>query len=536
MSNDLNIIKELSKLTGREFKDFDSKFLDNNRDATDYRYAVQGENIIYIGLDLMKLNLADKVLINIETSLSKLGNLKGLSIIYNKNNEIPEFIKNFRNLETLNLQNNSLKSLPEWMKEFKDLTYLNLEYNDLHVLPEWLGTLNKLEILKLKKNQLEWNNINLDILKKICGRNGTITASRLLSFQARYNLATEQIEIIRELEKENIEKEKSGTHVNPINMKIENGKVVQWKLFEYNINSLPENFGIFNKLSSLNISRSQIEVLPESFGELKELEHLDLSNNKLKSLPESFVNLISIKDLDLSNNQLNEIPTQLWALRKLTELNLSNNPFTPEDMTISQKVPDLIREHLRKKATIKIFISHAVIDFNPYRIGDLVEYLEKQKEISEVYFCEEDLAGNIDQWMLDAVQKCQLILFIGTNKSVYNSADCANELQLADKFSIPVIPIKGFDVDWPNLAERNLSRELGLEFDKDNFDAFCEDLYKYIENFKREINLMEKEERHLGIIDIYERFRLMMDEKLSEIYRKIDDLAEKVNNLEKRIE
>ena len=162
--------------------------------------------------------------------------------------------------------------------------------------------------------------------------------------------------------------------------------------------------------------------------------------------------------------------------------------------------------------------------------------MEKQKEISEVYFCEEDLAGNIDQWMLDAVQKCQLILFIGTNKSVYNSADCANELQLADKFSIPVIPIKGFDVDWPNLAERNLSRELGLEFDKDNFDAFCEDLYKYIENFKREINLMEKEERHLGIIDIYERFRLMMDEKLSEIYRKIDDLAEKVNNLEKRIE
>ncbi len=532
----MKIIKELSKLTGRDFKDFDSKFLDNNRDTTDYRYAVQGENVIYIGMDLMKLNLTEKVLKEIEISLSKLKNLKGLSIVYNKNNEIPEFLKNFKNLESLNLQNNNLKSLPEWLKEFKNLSYLNLNFNNLEVLPEWLGTLDKLEILQLTKNWLEWNNLNLNILKKICERNGKITAPRLLSFQARYNLPNEQIEIIRALEKDNTENEKAGKHVNPISMKIEEGKVVEWKLFEYNIDSLPENFGIFTNLRTLNISRTNIQNLPESFGELKKLGYLNLSDNKLKVLPESFVNLISIKYLDLSNNQLTEIPTQLWALKELTDLNLDNNPLNPEDMTVSQKVPDLIREHLRKKATIKVFISHAVVDFETYHIGDLVKYLEKQKEISEVYFCEEDLAGNIDQWMLDTVQKCQLILFIGTNKSVFNSADCANELQLADKFSIPVIPIKGYDVSWQDLAEKNLSRELGIEFDKDNFDAFCEDIYKYIENFKREINLMEKEGRRLGIIDIYERFRLMLDEKLSEISRKVDILTEKITNLEKKIQ
>jgi len=397
--------------------------------------------------------------------------------------------------------------------------------------------LNKLETLKLNKNDLEWNDINLEILKTICERNGKITASRLLSLQARHNLPTEQIEIIRELEKENTEKEKARKYyVNPINMKVEDGKVVEWKLVGYNITSLPENIGVFNDLRSMTISRNQIESLPESFGELKNLEFLDLSNNKLITLPESFVNLTSIKNLNLSNNQLSEIPTQLWALKELTELNVNNNPFNPEDMTISQKVPDLIREYLRKKATIRVFISHAVIDFEPYRIGALVDYLEKQKEISQVFFCEEDLAGNIDEWMLDAVQKCQLILFIGTNKSVFNSVDCANELQLADKFSIPVIPIKGYDVNWPDLAEINLSRELGLEFDKDNFDAFCEDLYKYVENFKREINLMEKEDRRLGIIDIYERFRLMLDEKFDGILRKIDGLGERISKLEKEFQ
>ncbi|MFX1399505.1 MAG: hypothetical protein ACFFAS_20965, partial [Promethearchaeota archaeon] len=54
--------------------------------------------------------------------------------------------------------------------------------------------------------------------------------------------------------------------------------------------------------------------------------------------------------------------------------------------------------------------------------------------------------------------------------------------------------------------------------------------------FKREINLMEKEERKLGIIDIYERFRLILDEKLSEIVRKIEELADNMRNLSERIE
>ncbi|MFX1391808.1 MAG: hypothetical protein ACFE9Z_17220, partial [Promethearchaeota archaeon] len=242
----------------------------------------------------------------------------------------------------------------------------------------------------------------------------------------------------------------------------------------------------------------------------------------------------AIKNLNLSNNKLTNIPTELWALKELAELNLNNNPFESEEITISQKVPDLILKYLRKKATIRVFISHAVIDFEPYQIGPLVEFLEKQKEISEVFFCEEDLAGNIDEWMLDTVQKCQLILFIATKKSVFDSIDCTNELQLADKFSIPVIPLKGKDVDWSDLAERNLSRELGLEYDTENFDTFCEDVYKYIENFKREIDLMGEKEREKGITDIYERFRLMLDERLDSILRKIDDLGERINRLENR--
>ncbi|MFX1370906.1 MAG: leucine-rich repeat domain-containing protein [Promethearchaeota archaeon] len=558
MSDDLKVIKEISKLTGKELKKIHDDYYEQNLDNAEFFYYLKGDNVIYIGINFYYLDLSEQDQQKVYDSVSNLKSLKGLSLKYKVVDKVPDFIRNFKDLESLNLSDNHLKSLPEWMRELKNLNRLNLETNELasipdwmkelnnlshlnvqnnnlNFLPEWLGNLDNLKTLKVVFNNLEWNDISLNVLKSVYKRGGTILAPAILQFQAMHDLPKEKIEIIREIEKDTIQDEKKG-RISRLAIKVEDGKVTEWKFVGYGIKSLPENFGIFNNLKSLIISRNQIEALPESFGELKDLEILDLSSNKLTTLPESFVNLTSINNLNLNNNQFSEIPTQLWGLKELTDLDLSNNPLNPEEMVVSQKVPDLIREYLRVKATIIVFISHAVIDFEPYRIEELVKYLEKQKEISQVFFCESDLAGNIDEWMLNAVQKSQLILFIGTNKSVFNSVDCANELQLADKFSIPVIPIKGKDIGWPDLAEINLSRELGLEYNIDNFDQFCSDVYKYIENFKREINLMEKEERRLGIIDIYERFRLMLDEKLSEVIRKIDGLTSNMKSLTDRIE
>ncbi len=554
MSDDLKAIKEISKLTGKELKKIHDDFYERNLDNAEFVYYLQEDNVIYIGINFYYLDLSEKDLQKVYDSVSNLKSLKGLSLKYKVIDKVPDFIRNFKDLESLNLSDNHLKSLPEWMGELKNLNILNLESNELasipdwmkelnnlshlnvqnnnlNFLPEWLGNLENLKTLKVVFNNLEWNDMSLNVLKSVFKRGGTIFAPNILQFQAIHDLPKEKIEIIREIEKDTIEDEKKG-RISRLPIKVEDGKVTEWKFVGYGIKSLPENFGIFNNLKSLIISRNQIEALPESFGELKDLEFLDLSSNKLTTLPESFVNLTSINNLNLNNNQFIEIPTQLWALKELTDLDLSNNPLNPEEMVVSQKVPDLIREYLRVKATIIVFISHAVLDFEPYRIEELVKYLEKQKEISQVFFCESDLAGNIDEWMLNAVQKSQLILFIGTNKSVFNSVDCTNELQLADKFSIPVIPLKGKDINWPDLADINLSRELGLEYDIDNFDQFCSDVYKYIENFKREINLMEKEERRLGIIDIYERFRLILDDSLSDIKRKLDELEKRIAQLE----
>lgn len=454
----------------------------------------------------------------------------------------------------MSIEKSFLTEIPEFLKDFNNLELLTLRYNKITTLPEWLPNLPELKRLYMASNYptLEITQANVDIIKALHEKSIRISES-VFEMHIELGLPLEQIKLIREIINNRGQNIVRGDIINKLDkplddlyrggilLRVFNGKIVQLGLLDGRLEQLPESFGEIESLTKVNLSENKLKSLPESFGELRELREVVLSKNQLTSLPDSFVNLTSITKLDLSDNQFKEIPTQLWALKELTDLNLSNNPLSEEEQNVIQKVPDLVRDYLKVKATIVVFISHAVIDFGPYRVGDLVDYLGKQKEISQVFFCEADLAGNIDEWMLNAVQKSQLILYIGTNKSVFNSVDCDNELQLADKFSIPVIPLKGKDITWLDLAEKNLSRELGLEYDTDNFEAFCADVYRYIENFKREINLMEKEERRLGIIDIYERFRLILDEKFSEIVRKIDSLAdnikglaERVDNLEKR--
>ena len=505
-------------------------------------------SIIMLGFDFKVLNLDDNKIKLLGESVKKLKNIEQFLLNCPEGNVVPEWLKELNYINTLVLTDSKLSIIPEYIKEFKNLNAIYLMGNRITSLPGWLTTLNELQIFNLndRAQTLDLTQSNMDILRSMHERNVKLS-DPTFKLHVILGVPLDQIKIIKEISwyEDGINRvfsEKLDSNNEPwrdprtygVCVRIFDGKILQMSIKDTCLEKLPEDFGNLKDLNFISMVNNQLTSLPDSIGELNNLKELMLSGNNLTALPDSFVNLTSLQKLDLSNNEFKEIPTELWALKEVSQLDLSGNPLSAEENTIIQKVPDLIRDYLRKKATIRVFISHAVIDFEPYRIGDLVEFLEKQKEISQVFFCEEDLAGNIDQWMLDAVQKCQLILFVGTNKSVFHSVDCANELQLADKFSIPVIPLKGKDVDWPDLAEKNLSRELGLEYDIENFSAFCEDLNKYIENFKREINLMEKEERRIGIIDIYERFRLMLDEKLSEVFRKLDSLGERITKLEKK--
>jgi len=489
--------------------------------------------------NLKKLERIDLKLNKLTFLPESIGYLESVIELHAENNQLtslPNTIEGMKALEWLDLSNNNLTSLPSSLKKLDNLKTISLNGNNLDSIPEFLTELKSLQNFGFSGKDVNYYRANMDIIKKL--REMKVSIPRLPPiFWFYYREIPEHlIELLPQIcsrRSPRLILDATISETEDFYVYVEENKIVGFNIVNQYIKNLPDNFGDFRDLKFLNLTRNKISSLPSSIGNCVNLEVVNLSNNQVTELPDTFRNLTLIKNLNLSNNKFTEIPTQLWALKDLTELDLSNNPFTPEDLTVSKKIPELILDYLRKKATIQVFISHAVIDFESYHIGELVEYLKKQREISEVYFCEADLAGNIDEWMLETVQKCQLLLFIATKKSVFDSVDCANELQLADKYSIPVIPIKGYDVEWPDLAEKKLSRELGLEFDKENFNDFCVSLYKYIENFKREIDLFGKKEREKGITDIYERFRLIMDEKFDEIIRKISNIEERISKLEK---
>ncbi|MFX0065735.1 MAG: leucine-rich repeat domain-containing protein [Candidatus Hermodarchaeota archaeon] len=101
--------------------------------------------------------------------------------------------------------------------------------------------------------------------------------------------------------------------------------VVDLTLSDQGLMTLPENFGHFSKLQTLDLSVNQLKSLPETFGQLTGLQSLYLRDNQLSTLPESFGNLKSLQELYLMRNQLSSLPASFGNLTRLQTLWLHEN-------------------------------------------------------------------------------------------------------------------------------------------------------------------------------------------------------------------
>ena len=263
------------------------------------------------------------------------------------------------------------------------------------------------------------------------------------------------------------------------------------------LTNIPDSLKNLINIKILNLSQNEFEVIPDAIGGLKSLEKLSLISNKLSSLPRSIGSLENLEYLDLRMNNFSELPGSIWSLENLKELYLENNLWDEESQkVITKEIPEILK-YCRKNATLNIFLSHAVADFDYFKIEKISEILRGQNEIYQAFFCEEDLSGNIDDFMNERVPESQLLLFFASQKSVFNSVDCAHELDLARTHKIQIIPIKGADVSWGDLSKIGLSRELGFEFNESEFDNFCSTITDYIIKFKKDVDLFEPEEARL---------------------------------------
>jgi len=515
---EINTLKEFEKMIGKsiplikEIKNPWEKFNEmQGSPGSSIKFGAKVENNKIVYLHLKECGLK-----KIPNSIDKLKSLRRLILRFNYIKELPKEIGNLKELEEIDIENKGtqrtrilsdkpflkdikykekkcdycLESIPESIGELENLKKLNLSGNNLLNLPVSFNKLKKLEYLNLNSNQFEALPEIFRGLKDL----------KILSLES--NILTQ----------------------------------------------LPDSIGDLKNLEELYLISNQIEVLPKTFGGLENLKILDLRGNNLSSLPSSFGKLKMLNFLDLGKNRFKSIPGELWSLDTLEKLDLEDNPFVgkseallkeypernpyqPYNRFIKQRDISVIKEFCRKNVAISIFISHTVVDYKKYMIKEFSEFLERQTEIYNAYFCEQDLIGNIDDFMNQTIPLCQLLIFFATKKSIYNSIDCRHELELARKLNIQVILIKGDDVNWEELDTLNLNREYGFDFREFSFKEFCNRIYEYIKEYKRKINLFNGRELHFKRIKSKVSYNNEgLDEQKNDIIKILDKLDIRLAN------
>jgi len=178
-------------------------------------------------------------------------------------------------------------------------------------------------------------------------------------------------------------------------------------------------------------------------------------------------------------------------LKNLKTLPLGGNPWAEEwkELASTGDIPKVLTL-CRKVHGVKVFISHAMKDFQGEERDHLIQFKSKLNErevIHEVDICEESVGGIVD-FMDREVLGSDLLIFIATQNSKV-SGPCRHELALAKKYGITILPINGPGITWDELMEIDLELEKQgsidwsalerLEF-QDNIEELNEDVVRYI--------------------------------------------------------
>ena len=202
----------------------------------------------------------------------------------------------------------------------------------------------------------------------------------------------------------------------------------------------------------------------------------------------------------------------MWKMKHLELIEIENNLWNDNWKEISGLGLEDILTFCRKREPINILLISDENDGSQFSVDELRLFLTSQEEVSQLTSINEFLVENTSSKPI-YLDNIHLILFYASQDSLFNSIIFKDMIKLAKEQGIQIIPIKSSDVSWVDLAEVELSRELGLEHTKEDFHKFCEDLYKYILDFKHSVDLIDREQ---GMFDkSLLEFRTIMKEHIN---------------------
>ncbi|XP_070254592.1 PH domain leucine-rich repeat-containing protein phosphatase 2 isoform X2 [Myotis yumanensis] len=222
----------------------------------------------------------------------------------------------FSHLKGLNLSHNKLGLFPVLLCEISTLTELNLSCNGFHDLPSQIGNLLKMNHLKtVVIENLEGNKYitHMDL------RDNQLTDLDLSSFCSLEQLHCERNQL-RELTLSGFSLRTLYANSN--------------RLTAVNVYPVP------SLLTSLELSRNQLECVPDWACEAKKIEVLDVSYNLLTEVPMRILSSLSLRKLMVGHNHVQTLPVLVEHI-PLEVLDIQHNLLTRLPDTLFSKALNL---------------------------------------------------------------------------------------------------------------------------------------------------------------------------------------------------
>lgn len=161
-------------------------------------------------------------------------------------------------------------------------------------------------------------------------------------------------------------------------------------LSQNNIETIPESIGKLKSLKKMSIGHNNLKSIPKDIGNLRNLEVLYLNNNQIEALPESIGNLLNLRELYLNFNQMKKLPVNLCNLESLEILVLNYNQIKelPRDIGNLKSLKQLILNNNKLKQlpdSIKDLDELAVLYVNNNQITKIPNSLRNQMSNKKLY-------------------------------------------------------------------------------------------------------------------------------------------------------
>ncbi|CAK6436754.1 unnamed protein product [Pipistrellus nathusii] len=306
-----------------------------------------GLDTLYKFSHLKGLNLSHNKLGLFPVLLCEISTLTELNLSCNGFHDLPSQIGNLLNLQILCLDGNYLTTLPEELGNLQQLSSLGISFNNFSQIPEVYEKLTMLDKVVMAGNRLEV--LNLGMLNRMSHIKHVDLRMNHLKTMAIENLEGNKYITHMDLRDNQLTDLDLSSFCSLEQLHCERNQLRELTLSGFSLRTLYANsnrltavniYPVPSLLTSLELSRNQLECVPDWACEAKKIEILDVSYNLLTEVPVRILSSLSLRKLMVGHNHVQNLPALVEHI-PLEVLDIQHNLLTRLPDTLFSKALNL---------------------------------------------------------------------------------------------------------------------------------------------------------------------------------------------------